>query len=411
MKQILLIFTLLFITISSYAQDNFKEGYYLKTNGDRVTGLIKVQDNNTNPTEIAYKRSTMGPQQTIKSSNMLGFGIGNSIQYDKYTIKVSKASDDIDYMDRVKEFDLVQETALLKLLVDGEAQLYEYSEGGITQYFVKKGNDITSLLYKRYLLRGGIATNNQYKQQLSTLLTCDSGKLPDPVNLKYTARSLTKFLRSYNECNGSLNNSFVNKERVNTLHIKAFGGLQSSSLEVDGTQNRSFDFGNQTSFVPGIELELRFKSQKNDNMWSIFFDARRHTFEASAMTPFMVFPSEIIFFRETKAVYEAIDIGFGARYYINIGVNSNIFFGVNGSIDVIGTREITYDDVGVEDLISNHPTGILGIGVGYNWKNLSAEARIHTNRDISDAEQGSATTTSYSNLALTLSYSFLNLKI
>lgn len=409
MKQILTIF-IVFITITSYAQYNFEEGYYIKPNGDRVTGLIKLQDRNTNPTEITFKKSTMGPQEIIKSNNMLGFGIGNSLQYDKFSVKISKASDDIDYMDRVKEFDLIQETALLKLLVDGKVQLYEYSSEGFTQYFIREGNQVTTLLYKRYLLRDGIATNNQYKQQLSTMLICDSGELPDPVNLKYTASSLKKFVRSYNECNGTINNAFVIKERENNLVIKILGGVQNSSLEVNGNENRSFDFGNQTSFVPGIEIELRFAS-KNDNMWSVFFDARRHTFEASTMTPFMVFPSEMTFFRENRAEYKAVDFGLGARYYLSLGESSNIYFGVNASVDLIGTREITLENFQDTRIEGNAPTGIFAVGVGYNWKNLSAEVRMHTNRDISDAEQGSATTTSYSNLALTLSYSFLNLKI
>lgn len=409
MKQILTIF-IVFITITSYAQYNFEEGYYIKPNGDRITGLIKLQDRNTNPTEITFKKSTMGPQEIIKSNNMLGFGIGNSLQYDKFSVKISKASDDLTYMDRVKEFDLVQETAMLKLLVDGEAQLYEYNNEGITQYFIREGNQVTTLLYKRYLLRGGIATNNQYKQQLSTMLICDSGKLPDPVNLKYTASSLKKFVRSYNECNGTLNKEYVSEESKIILAMKLLGGLQRSNFEADINGTTNADFGSNTSLVTGLEFELKFPS-KTANGWSIFTDARLNTFEGTSEIQVPTLFSDEFIIRETVVNYNAIDIGLGGRYYLGLGKNSKLYFGINVSIDFITDLDFTFESEVENGLEGKGPTGVLGLGAGYNWRSLSAEIRYYTNRDIIGGALGAANGSTYSNLAFTLSYSFLNLKI
>lgn len=409
MNKSIFFFATLLLTITTYAQNNFEEGYYIDSNKNRITGYIQVENWNSNPKKITFKLSEMGPQQDILSRNMNGFGIGNSIQYDKYTVKISKASDNIEAMDRVRKFNLVEETAMLKLLVDGEAQLYNYSDQGVTQYFIKEGNLLTSLLYKRYLTDGGLASNNQYQQQLSNLFICDSGKLPSVESLRYTESSLVKYVTKYNECNGSLNQTFKEEESKNFLAVKIFGGLQNSSLSVNSNTIRTFDYGNKNSFVPGLELELRFPTPTTSE-WSVFLDFRLHSFEETGQyAEFTNFVNDEVITRNTTGSYNAVDVGIGGRYYFGLGEHSKVYVGMNMSVDIINDTSFTYEGIALSTIDGKAPTLILGLGVGYNWKNLSAEARYHTNRDSVGGEFNNSNSSEYSNIALTISYALFNL--
>ena len=93
---------------------------------------------------------------------------------------------------------------LLKVLVEGKANLYSYVEGNLFRYFYSLDNNkIEQLVFKSYIIDEKYGENNKYKQQFLNELKCDGITLNQVERLEYKKNSLTNFFKKFNSCTNS----------------------------------------------------------------------------------------------------------------------------------------------------------------------------------------------------------------
>ncbi len=407
MKNLLLHICLCYSLIIG-AQENFEQGSYADNNGNIIEGFINNRDWSINPSVIEFKTELNSNIQKISISNLQGFSIGKSIIYEKHKVKIDRSSNSLEKLSQNREPNLSEENLLLLVLAKNSATLYKYRDTNNTYFFYKENDIIHSLIYKKFLtLDNKIGENNFYQQQLNTGFKCSNGKLLSSSQVKYTESSLIKFFKSFGECTNNQKNTFVvKKEKDNLFNIKLIAGFFINSFEVDSNTRRTFDYGSDSGFLPGIELEAVFPKNK----WSVFFDARYHNFTGEGnIDVFVPLNSETVSV-PTAATYTALDFGLGGRYYVTISDKSSIFFGLNIAIDFISDTEIIFNEGimgnGIStDFLDNGSSVALGIGLGVNINPINFEIRYHSPRNTLRA---GTSETLYNILMFSASYKLFN---
>lgn len=401
MKHILAIVTLLFVTIAN-AQITFEKGYYIDNSNEKIEGFIKNIDWKNNPTSFEFKASLSSDPITLSIKNVTEFSVLNSSKFERHKVKIDRSPNGLDQLGYKREPDFKEETLFIKVLVENEAVLYRYTDMNLTTFFYKKDGSLYTLVYKRYFdINNNLNENNFYQQQIASNVSCTNNKMPNPENVKYTATSLTKYFKAYGNCTGTSSNTIIEKTYENSFNVKVIAGVQTTSFSVDSNMARSFDFGSDVGFVPGVEFEylLPFNAQK----WSLFLDVRYHSFSGDGVTEVQNLVTDEVLFRQTEASYKAFDVGIGFRHYFIINSTSKIHLGLNYAIDFITDTEVTYEDA--QDLITSSATGVLGISAGYTFDKFTAELRYYTNRN-SLGNEFLFNQSDYSNLTFSLAYRF-----
>ena len=390
---------LFFTTIN--AQITFEKGYYITNADQKIEGFIKNSDWKNSPTSFQFKTSlTSDDTKTLTISEVKEFAISNVLKYERHKVKIDRSSDNLNDLSYKREPDFEEETLFLKVLVENDVTLFRYTDSNLTKFFYKAENNIYTLVHKRYYnINKELDENNFYKQQLASGVICTEKKMPSVENLKYTETSLVKYFSAYGNCTGSATNTTLTKEYTKSFNVKVIAGVQSTNFSVDSNTRRTFDFGNNVGFVPGIELEylLPFNAQK----WSLFMDARYQSFEGDGTTEVNIPLIGGTVTRTNEASYTAVDLSLGVRHYFLINSKSRIYLGLNYSVDLSSNTDVIYEQA--EDLLASAPTGVLGIGAGYAFDKLSAEIRYYTNRN-SLGNEFFAQNSDYSNITFSLSY-------
>lgn len=375
MQKTLTSIVLLLLTGISYAQINFEKGYFVANDGTKTNCLIRNMDWLNNPTKFDYKISENGDVKTETIGSVIEFGVSNLI-YKRFTVNVDQSSQQIATLDSRRNPNFSQKTIFLKLIVEGDFNLYQYVDGNLNLFFYdSNGMIIDQLVYKRYLVdRDKIGVNNMYQQQLSNSLKCNAIQLRDIESLDYTIDDLSSLFEKYNTCMGyeyAKEKTTFNKGLLK-LNLKAGFTLNSFKIPSRGITNPSpneFDFGPILGYQIGTEVEYVFGFNKNK--WAIFMEPSYNSFESES-TSLNYNPETVTF------SYSTFELPIGVRHYFFISNTSRIF--VNGSYVWIfnANSKFTTSRPGFE--IDNG--GNFSFGLGYNYDGrYSIEARYDTNRD------------------------------
>ena len=138
MKKIYLLF--LFIGINCFSQINFDKGYFIENSGTKIECLIRNIDWLNNPIEFEYKESENSEQKTITIKDVQEFGIYDNSKYIKANLNIDLSSNNLDDLSDNKEIIFEEKELFLKVLIEGEASLYEYVDGKIVKFFFKNNN-------------------------------------------------------------------------------------------------------------------------------------------------------------------------------------------------------------------------------------------------------------------------------
>lgn len=133
MKKTLTIF-LLSLSVLFFSQIKFEEAYIIDNNNNKSECLIKNKQWNTYPTEIEYKLNENTEIKIGKINDIKEFGIGNDI-YKRFEVQVDKSSTDLNNLSQNLKPEFVTEKVFLKLLIDGNIQLYKYSGNYTVKFF------------------------------------------------------------------------------------------------------------------------------------------------------------------------------------------------------------------------------------------------------------------------------------
>ena len=209
MKKLLLVATL-FFSIALTAQSDFRAGYYIDNQGNKVEGFLKSANfravNDLAFRNFEFKKDLDQNAKKIDKFNVIEFGFTDDVKYQKIKAKIDDLNLDTDF-GYYKEFTVKEEYVFLNVLVEGSATLYSYEGGHGTKYLYKiqdKDDVAKQLLYKKFLKSSNmIDENNVFRQQLFYNVKCENQTYTDFLNVKYVQSELVPLFVNYNKCQNS----------------------------------------------------------------------------------------------------------------------------------------------------------------------------------------------------------------
>lgn len=359
MKKNLLFLLITFLTFNNYAQIKFENGYFVNNKGLKTECLIKNIDWYNNPLRFQYKLNESSPVIEESIKDVKEFAVDN-IKYTRFLVEIDRSSEKINELSQVRSPNFKKETLFLKLLIEGDSNLYFYKEGALNRYFYNSPNTsiVKQLIYKSYIdTNDKIKQNNRFRQQLANDLKCSSISNKKIANVKYKRKDLIELFINYNNCN---NSDFVNygkKNEADLFNLNIRPGINSSSLSISNSalSSRNVDYSNKFNMRLGIEAE--FILTFNKNKWSVLIEPTYQNY------------------KDEDVDYKSIELPIGVRHYFFLNDKSKIF--ANG----LFVYDLPLDsNVGRFDVSSS---GNIAIGIGYNFnKKYSLELRYYTKRDF-----------------------------
>ncbi len=396
MKKELISFLFCVLSISLSAQISYESGYFIDNNGQKTDCFIKNIDWKNNPTEIEYHLAENKLLQAAKIGKIQEFGIINYSKYKRFVVNIDRSDDElnVDKLSNQREPEFTKDTLFLKVLVEGEANLYAYSEGNLKRYFYKKGTgDIEQLIYKKYmLLKTQLKINESYKQQLFYNVNCE-GSGNDFSNIDYREKDLRQYFINYNRCTGSDVVTYSDNTKKDLFNLTIRPGLNNAYLDLRGGAGGALNVNFGSNFGMRYGVEFEFILPFNKNTWSIFFEPMYQTFNSEA-----IFQSEKVI-----AKYNSIEVPVGLRYYAFFDNNNKVY--VNGAY--VFAREfdstLKYEAINLTLPLISRRNIALGFGYVHNDK-YSVELRYGAKRIIS----GNALSlrANYRTISLMLGYNF-----
>ena len=371
MRKLLVVFTAI-VCFNSHAQIQFEKGYFIDNAGNTTACLIRNADWKNNPTTFEYKISETS--ETLKGSlqDAQEFGISNTVKYKRFAVKVDRSSSQTEKLSNKRAPEFMDETLLLKVLVEGKGSLYQFNDDGILRFFYSLDNSgATQLIYKEYRMKDVRAINDSYKQQLWNELKCQGLTETAARETAYSTSSLIKYFKQYNICVQSPAKVFGENDNKVIVNLTLRPGVVFSSLSVSNelTGVDNMDFGNNTSLRFGLEVELVLPFNKNK--WSLVLEPTYQKFETDLHSgPY-----------SGHINYSSIELPFGVRRYFFLSKNMDVFMNAQFLFDIPIESSVDID-AGTEDLAVKN-NGSFTAGMGFNLKEkVSIELRYQFNRQL-----------------------------
>lgn len=358
-------FFLILISIFNYAQIIFENGYYIDKNNNKISCQIKNYEWKNNPTEIEIKENDT--TRIIKINDINEFEVGD-LHYVKKTVKVDKMEDVLDYNINYKsEPDFSTETVMLKVLLEGEANLFSYANGNILKFFysTKEQPEVKQLIYKVYMVNDiNSAKNTEYKKQLNQFLK-DTPFEKNVNSVEYNSSSLTKIFKKYNEYKGiKYDDKKVTFSDQFKFTVRA--GFYYSSANTNAVFGPT-DF-NKKMNIPKVGLELEYYLPVNKKSWSFYAGLDYNQYKNSTIDDFTNYNEN----SKVNFEFSSIEASVGTKYYFYL--TNNLKFYVNASYSpeflLSSKSSVEYSNntvLNYEDKIKSMHSGF-GYGVGLKFK-------------------------------------------
>lgn len=382
-EQILIIAFIAISNIELYSQIIFEEGYFIDESNKKIECLIRNIDWKNNPIEFEYKLSSNLEVQKATVQTVKEFGINNASRYIRAKTQIDRSSDDLDRMSSDRNPSFKEELLFLKVLIEGHASLFYYSDGNLIRMFYKlDDSEIEQLVYKRFLNDGRISQNNYFKQQLFLKLKCEEIGLNDLERLRYSKGDLERLFIKYNECTSSNYINYELKEKKDFFNLTIRPGLSYSSLEIQNSMSDSkdTDFGNHIGMRLGIEAE--FILPFNKNKWGIIIEPTYQYFKSEHSQETSTVSGGILV---SKVDYSSIELPIGVRHYIYLNDKSKLFANVSCVFDFPYNSSIQFFRINgsLHSAIEINSSLNIALGVGFKYNDkYSLEIRYNRNRNI-----------------------------
>jgi hypothetical protein len=345
--------------------------------------LIKNIDWKNNPAEFDYKITQDAPIKKGSIQTIKEFGIYGVSKYIRDSVKIDRSGDDIADMSSDKNPAFQEEMLFLKVLIEGKASLFLFTDGNLTRFFYKiNGSETEQLVYKRYLVRNNIAENNYFKQQLFLTLKCQGITSENMEDIHYNKRDLEKLFSHYNECTGSNYLKYEPIQKKDVFNLSLRPGLNSSTLAIQNyeSDSKGIDFENALSFRFGMEAE--FILPFNKNKWGITIEPTyQYCKSEKTMETGNVSGGVMV----SKVNYKSIELPVGLRHYFYLNNDSKIFANISYVFDFANNSSIEFlrSNGTIINELEIKPRRNLALGIGYKYKNrYSLEIQYYTNRNI-----------------------------
>ena len=377
MKNILFILFFEFFFLQTYSQVNFEKAYFIDNNDVRTECFIKNKDLYNNPNTFEYK---LNQQESIARIGVIKdvkeFGILNIIKFERNSVKMDTSSLSLDKLTEKREPEWKEKTLFLKVLIEGEASLYEFKENNRNIFFYKYNNlPIEQLIYKKYYLENtsnvDVAINNDFQKQLWTNLFYDTSTVASVSKLEYNRKDLLNYFVAYNHFKNSKIVNFGENVTKGSVNFKLKGGLTFSSLELSNKiASLQIDFANSFSYNFGSEME--YVLPFNRNKWSVFLGATYFYYQDEAEIKVInnsgvLYSNDII--HKWNASFGHLDMSFGLRHYMFINDSSKLFLSGAFVITKVLNSNVHDDNQSNPYYLKTDFGNSLDIGIGFTYKN------------------------------------------
>ncbi len=391
------------------AQNQYEQGYFIDHYGTVTVCFIKNLDWRQNPIDFLYKLD-LNSETELKGtlSNVQEFAIGTTIKYKRFNIKMERSSSDMNRLNKTRDPIWSQEVLFLKVLVEGDANLYVYNDSSIQKFFYDSSKlSISQLIQIKHLDNvTNTATYNYYKQQLSNDINCKKDETYFK-NLKYNTSALTEHFSSYNKCIGGTITKYERKYQK-VFSMKATGSVNYATLKMEDPK-KLYNVNSKVSQVfPKIGIEVEFTLPFNHNRWSLFFNPTYNHFneEYDFTNPDGLGGTRNI--DHTVIVkYNSIEFPIGIRRYFPISNDSKLFANASVAFDLPFNSSINFTNrqqfVNAEETRKVISGYYFSIGGGYKYKKMAAELRYSAPRNITGVEDARSNSDFY-NIGLLFSY-------
>jgi hypothetical protein len=386
-KQLLVIALITISCIESSSQIIFENGYFINESNKKINCLIKNIDWKNNPTEFEYKLFPNDTVQTATIETVKEFGINNVSKYIRAKTNIDRSSDQIDELSSDRNPNFQEELLFLKVLIEGQASFFVYTDGSLTRFFYKlNDSEINQLVYKRYLVDNKISKNDYFKQQLFLDLKCEGMQLKDLKHIRYNRKELGRIFVKYNKC---INSNYVNHEPDKKRDLFNFSirpGLNYSSLEINNSapDSRDTGFGSKFGSNFGIRfgVEAEFILPFNKNKWRIIVEPTYQYYKSEQSKETSNFSGGILV---SKVDYESIELPIGIRHYFHLNDESKLFTNISYVLDFARSSTIDFfrqDNSMLNSLeVKSRPNVAMGIGYKFEDK-YNIEMRYSRSRNI-----------------------------
>lgn len=350
-----------------HSQITYENGYFIDKKGNKNNVLIKNYDWKNNPVEIEYKDNEEKKTSQIKTSDLLEFSVGGQ-KYVTATVMIDRSSKRIQNLSNSEKFEHIEETLLLKSIVDGQISLYEYSDGSIIRFFYKKEieNIFNPLDFKEYLTDDNlIRKNEEYKNQLRKEFSGhEKITTKDIERLSYNEAELKKIFVNYN-------NLDIEKVKLkNNFHIYIKPGIGISKYKIE--ESRDVYSQNESTIIPeynmnsllyriGAEFEYIFNFNKGK--WALISEP---SFQTSKF--------KINNYKEKnfEIKYSSIQIPIGLKYNMFFSKKSKLYITASLYYQMI----LNKDTFKINDYsISADTRAYRSFSIGYNYDKFGIELK------------------------------------
>ncbi|MBS1681045.1 MAG: autotransporter outer membrane beta-barrel domain-containing protein [Bacteroidetes bacterium] len=382
-KQIIVTALIIISCPESYSQIIFENGYFIDESNKKNECLIKNVDWKNNPLGFEYKLTENEPVLVANIQKVKEFGINNVSKYIRVKVNIDRSSDQIDKMSSERNPSFKEELLFLKVLIEGQASLFQYVDSNLTRFFYKlNDSEINPLVYKKYLTDHKIAENNSFKQELFVKLKCKEIDISDIKHLRYAEKDLERLFAKYYTCTGYNYINYESKQKKDLFNLTIRPGLNYSSLKIQDliTGSESTDFGSNVAVRFGIEAE--FILPFNKNKWSLILEPTYQYYKSEQSKNASYVSGGILV---SKVDYKSIVLPLGVRHYFYLNDKSKLFANLSYVIDFArnSTVEFSRRDNSVLSSLEIKSKPYIAMGVGYKFNDTySIEMRYGVSRNI-----------------------------
>lgn len=293
-------FLLIFLCTNLFAQNKFELGYYIDQSGNKVEGEISEISLNSFPSNFIIRQK--GKEETVETSTATLIKYG-SIIFEKKSFQYDPSTRmDIANMSKQKEFRLVNKTAFVQLMVNGDIKLYKYTESGVSTFFYETvNNQLTTLKYKKYLENG--TDINENKEFLSQLQEVKNEKISGNEGyynaVKYNDTDLVDYFTK-------LNGKSIKVDKKSKVFFNVFAGYGINTMDINFVSDIAAEQYSYFTIIPEVEYIMNINKM---NPIGFYFNVKLHTFKGD-------FVEEYVRYDWNHEVdYKSLYISFGAKQY------------------------------------------------------------------------------------------------
>ena len=272
------------------AQPNWQTAQLSTTDGEELTGYVEDRRWRYRLDPVRFRKSPNSAVQKFPLSALTRFRSGNR----RYLVReVAINYSPRDPRELVREEQAVRKKvrAALRILVEGRASLYEYTDDRSNHhYFLSTdGGPLVYLEFARYALetRGGktrYREANTYRGSLLRLLAACPRMRPEILRTPYRREALVRLIGNYHDCRGAAPDYLPEREGSSWTFGPDFGIIRSNPTYGD-IEDPVFPFSGLSSREAAFGGHLKYRFGGPRGAVALRFGVLYHEFDVDDEVP------------------------------------------------------------------------------------------------------------------------------